>query len=245
MSEIEQVNTPNGRYYKLDGKKLPSVTAITGLANRDNTFLKKWLSIPENQQAANESATFGRCVHIHLESYFKGFDDSSAKLFFAETINKANFSRGSFDQDEIDQLFTKSKIFFNKIFLAECELIKESVCCIESCLYSECFLFAGTIDLVLKVYDPVAKTHKAIVIDFKTSSKRKSPSHLDGYKMQLAAYSAMVKERLNLPISHARLIIGVTGNDTLQAVEIGKSELKMNLMSFLHYRDLYYEEKGF
>lgn len=242
---IQQINSDKGRYYLRNGVKLPSVTSITRLHSRDNKFLQEWLSNPENVQASQDAALFGRCVHNHLESYFKGFDDDTGYQFFYDAFNEFSWNKPHWCKEEIDPNYRQSKAFFDKVFLAECEVIKPFVIAVEQSFYSETFLCAGTVDLVLKVFNPDLLRYELTVIDFKTSGKKKSPNHLLTYRMQLAAYSVMVKEQFDLPVSHARLLIGVVGTQMLQMVEVDTLDLKMALRSFAEYRDIYLKENGF
>lgn len=251
MSEIKQVNSKNGRYYLLcedDGTewKLPSITAVTKV--KPNYFLDKWLLDPANREAANNSANFGRAVHSHCEAYFRGFDVESDVDYDQHNYYdfwKKNQKESGLNGSDLYDLFIHSKDFFIDLYLAECELILPKLYLCEHSVYSRRFSVAGMLDVAEKVFNPEKMVEVVNVIDIKTSSKRKSPSHLDGYKMQLAAYAACVRELYGYPIGVCRLLIGVTSTRSLQVVEIDSLELQYYLKMFASLRDEYREIQGF
>ena len=74
---------------------------------------------------------------------------------------------------------------------------------LEGSMYSNDLEMAGRVDLIAEFAGKVS------VIDFKTSTKRKTPSKIKGYYMQETAYAIMFEEMYNIPINRIVTIIAV------------------------------------
>jgi len=74
---------------------------------------------------------------------------------------------------------------------------------VETRMYSDELKTAGTADLICR-YDS-----KNTILDFKTSRKRKTHSQVKTYFMQCAAYAIMVKERYDVDIEQAVILMAV------------------------------------
>ena len=73
----------------------------------------------------------------------------------------------------------------------------------EGSLYSNKWKVAGRVDCIAEFAGEVS------VIDFKTSTKRKTPSQIKGYYMQETAYAKMFEEMYNIPINRIVTIVAV------------------------------------
>ena len=98
-------------------------------------------------------------------------------------------------------MFHHAKPYLDKI---------NNVHAIERTLYSEYLGLAGRVDCIAEFAGKVS------VIDFKTSTKAKSPSKIKNYFMQEAAYAVMWEERTGQPITQLVTIISVDGMDKPQ-----------------------------
>jgi genome maintenance exonuclease 1 len=74
---------------------------------------------------------------------------------------------------------------------------------LEGSMYSDELEMAGRVDCIAEFAGKVS------VIDFKTSTKPKSPSKIKGYFMQETAYAKMFEERHGVPIERIVTIIAV------------------------------------
>ena len=74
---------------------------------------------------------------------------------------------------------------------------------LEGSMYSDELEMAGRVDCIAMFEE------KLSVIDFKTSTKKKSPSKIKGYFMQETAYAKMFEERYSVPIERIVTIIAV------------------------------------
>jgi genome maintenance exonuclease 1 len=74
---------------------------------------------------------------------------------------------------------------------------------LEGSMYSNDLEMAGRVDLIAEFAGKVS------VIDFKTSTKRKTPSKIKGYYMQETAYAKMFEEMYGVPINRIVTIIAV------------------------------------
>ena len=89
---------------------------------------------------------------------------------------------------------------------------------LEGYMYSNELEIAGRVDCIAEFAGRVS------VIDFKTSTKRKTPSQIKGYFMQETAYAKMFEERYNIPIERIVTIIAVeeTGQSQMFVEEPSK-----------------------
>ncbi len=125
IKEIEQINSENGRKYKLPSKLIvPSVTNVCGLLGRES--IKEWRN-KVGEQAANRisniASSRGTRIHTLSEKYLKSeaydIDDNDIKVF----------------NSMIPEL--------NKI---------DNIHALETRLYSEKLKVAGTVDIIAE-YD--------------------------------------------------------------------------------------------
>lgn len=194
----------------------PSVTSVIAIHNSENNFLKLWSKNPENQLKLQESSSFGNTLHGYIEAYFHN-----------SLIVEDNYDHEAYP------VFT----FFKKHFLPICRRFKNDMIFCEKKLTSDKFQIGGTLDLYLKT---------GTVIDFKTSSKEKPSMYLDGYKMQLAAYAALIKDNYpDYPINNGLLVIGVRNTDSIQLVSIDQDELLYYFNRFMFYRQEFYKKNNF
>ena len=89
---------------------------------------------------------------------------------------------------------------------------------LEGSMYSNDLEMAGRVDLIAEFAGKVS------VIDFKTSTKRKTPSKIKGYFMQETAYAVMFEEMYGVPINRIVTIIAVeeTGQSQMFVEEPNK-----------------------
>ena len=80
---------------------------------------------------------------------------------------------------------------------------------LEGSLYSDDLCIAGRVDCIAEFAGKVS------VIDFKTSTKAKSPSKIKNYFMQETAYAKMFEERYNVSVE--RIVTLVSVEETGQA----------------------------
>ena len=81
-------------------------------------------------------------------------------------------------------------------------------------LYSDDLMMAGRVDLIAE-FDG-----KPSIIDFKTSSRRKSADEIEGYFLQATGYSLMYEERTGEKIDQLVILMVVEGsNDSIIFVE--------------------------
>ena len=101
-------------------------------------------------------------------------------------------------------------------------------------LYSDMLKVAGRVDCVAE-FDG-----KLSIIDFKTSKKKKSRSHIKNYFQQEAFYAQAWEERTGLPIEQLVTIITVDNNETQVFIE-QKSDWMNELINTIR---LYREENS-
>ena len=118
-SDLLSENTESGRYYVLeDGKKLPSVTTVTGW--KKNKFFAKWRA--NNPKEAKRVTRRGNKLHSVIEEY----------------VNNETIDIDSIPPNE-RELFLQMKDEVDKI---------DNIRCTEMCLASERIGVAGRVDCI-------------------------------------------------------------------------------------------------
>jgi len=174
-------NINGKRYYKTpEGKHYPSVTTVTGLMNR--VWLKKWKKAVGEEKAkkiSRRATTRGTRYH-HLQEDFLNNILTEERLKEATPMDLYMFN-------QTKELTTK----LGDIYM------------LEGSMYSNELEMAGRVDCIAEFAGEVS------VIDFKTSTKRKTPSQIKGYYMQETAYAKMFEEMYNIPINRIVTIVAV------------------------------------
>ena len=205
-------NIDGKRYYTTpEGKHYPSVTTVTGLLNRE--WLKKWKKAVGEEKAnkiSRKASTRGTRYH-HLQEDFLNNDLTEERLKQATPLDL--------------YMFNQTKELTSKL---------GDIYMLEGSMYSNELEIAGRVDCIAEFAGRVS------VIDFKTSTKRKTPSQIKGYFMQETAYAKMFEELYDVPIERIVTIVAVeeTGQSQL-FVEEPKNWLDQFIDLRQQYRDEY------
>jgi hypothetical protein len=182
-----------GRYYIVDessGLAYPSVTTIIGETS-DKSGLKDWTSrvgAKEAEKITKFSANRGTFMHSLHENYLdvrfiKGEDDALKKAMKISLEQNPSLTKEEIEcGKDLFMQFLNNTDFYDRI---------DEVMFQEVPLYSDKGGgYAGRMDLSIWGKGRIPK-----IIDFKTSRKPKREEWIDGYKMQVAAYSVALYER--------------------------------------------------
>ena len=218
LEGYESVSLPtetiNGkRYYTTpEGKHYPSVTTVTGLLNR--VWLKKWKKAVGEEKAnkiSRKASTRGTRYH-HLQE---------------------DFINNKLTEERLKEITPLDLMMFNQT--KELTSRMGDIYMLEGSMYSNELEIAGRVDCIAEFAGRVS------VIDFKTSTKRKTPSQIKGYFMQETAYAKMFEEMYDIPIERIVTIVAVE--------ETGQSQLFVEepdtwIDQFIELRQQYREEYG-
>lgn len=166
--EPTRVKIGGVRYYTFDGFSYPSVTAIVnGFDPFKHKHIAKW-----------------------KENLFAEFPEKVATRKIEIATKIGNFAHVSLEQYLLSsckdsKLCDRTIARYIKPFLDQID----EVLAIELPLYSHQYQFAGTADAILKM-----KNGKTYLVDFKTSSQKRTPSNSKHYFCQAAAYAHALKE---------------------------------------------------
>ncbi len=176
---VKQID--GNRYYTTpEGKNYPSVTTVTGLMNR--VWLAKWKAAVGEEKA---NAISGKAMARGSRYHYLQEDFLNNKLT-EERINSLT---------PLDlMMFNQTKELTSRI---------GDIYMLEGSMYSNDLEMAGRVDLIAEFAGKVS------VIDFKTSTKRKTSSKIKGYYMQETAYAKMFEEMYGVPINRIVTIIAV------------------------------------
>ena len=194
LNGYESVTLPtetiNGKRYYVtpDGLKYPSVTTVTGLHSAK--WVAKWRAHVGEEQAnkiSGQAAARGSRYHLLQEDYINN-KDISEQLEKATPLYKMMFNQTKEITDKIGDIYM-----------------------LEGSLYSDDLCIAGRVDCIAEFAGKVS------VIDFKTSTKPKTPSMIKQYFMQETAYAKMFEERHGVEIDRIVTIVSVenTGESQL------------------------------
>ena len=184
---VKQID--GNRYYTTpEGKSYPSVTTVTGLMNR--VWLAKWKAAVGEEKA---NAISGKAMARGSRYHYLQEDFLNNKL----------------TEERIKALTPLDLMMFNQT--KELTSRIGDIYMLEGSMYSNDLEMAGRVDCIAEFAGKVS------VIDFKTSTKRKTPSKIKGYFMQETAYATMFEEMYGIPINRIVTIIAVE--------ETGQSQL--------------------
>ena len=217
LSGYDGINLPTEtvdgkRYYVTpNGNKYPSVTSVTGILNK--VWIQKWRKAVGEKKAnkiSRQAASRGTRYHQLQEDYVNN-------ILTQEMIDKAL---------PLDlMMFNQTKEITNRL---------GDVYMLEKSMYSDELQMAGRVDCIAKFDD------KLSVVDFKTSTKKKTPSKIKNYFMQESAYAKMFEEHYNEKIEQIVTIVAVEETGQAQLF-VEKAENWLEELKVLrdHYRAEY------
>jgi len=230
--------TINGkRYYIIEENKYPSVTTVLG-AMTDSSGLDAWrkrVGEEEADRISKFSANRGTIMHQMIE-YFLGSEKDSQKerLKEAQTLIIEFSKEEGFTEEELDMGRRLFYSFYNNGFFDKIS----KVISIEETLYShQMGGYAGRVD---NIYEN-AKAH-LLILDFKTSRKRKKKDWIKNYFLQISAYFMAYWEMHGIKPHGGEIWIAVE-NDEPQIFEITWEDIQEYGKEFLgmvkEYHKLY------
>jgi len=187
LKELNTKSSDTGRFYETpEGQSYPSVTTITGLLSKASILAWRQRVGDSKADAITKAATTrGNKVHKMAEMYLRNEMASQINLF----------------EDPMPHI--------ENMFFQITELLDNSIGiinAIEAPLYSDQLKVGGRVDVIAEWDGELA------VIDFKTSSKPKKESWIDGYFMQSSAYALMFEELTGIKINKIVIAIAVENN---------------------------------
>ena len=230
--------TINGkRYYIIEENKYPSVTTVLG-AMTDSSGLDAWrkrVGEEEADRISKFSANRGTIMHQMIE-YFLGSEKDSQKerLKEAQTLIIEFSKEEGFTEEELDMGRRLFYSFYNNGFFDKIS----KVISIEETLYShQMGGYAGRVD---NIYEN-AKAH-LLILDFKTSRKRKKKDWIKNYFLQISAYFMAYWEMHGIKPHGGEIWIAVE-NDEPQIFEVTWEDIQEYGKEFLgmvkEYHKLY------
>ena len=206
-------NINGKRYYTTpEGKHYPSVTTVTGLLNKK--WIKAWRKKIGEEKAnkiSRKAAGRGTRYH-HLQEDFLNNKLTEERLASATPLDL--------------MMFNQTKELTSKL---------GDIYMLEGSMYSNELEIAGRVDCVAEFAGKIS------VIDFKTSTRRKSPSQVKSYFLQETAYATMFEEMYGVPIE--RIVTIVSVEETGQS-QLFVEEPKNWIEPFKELRNQYREEYG-
>lgn len=206
-TDIESVETPNGRRYRTPGGVFPSVTTVTGWKKR--AFFAKWRR--DNPQESKRVLSRGTKLHSLIETYLR--NDLTPEVLLETTqsggAGEADlFSSMQHDIDRIGRIFA-----------------------IEVPLWSQKVGLAGRTDCIAE-FDGVPS-----VVDFKSSNYPKSEDAIQDYFMQATAYALMWQDRTGKAVQNIAILIGVEDGGSQVFTADPRDYVEDLVEAIRHYRE--------
>ena len=194
---------------------------------------------PEGALYPSITTVFSVLPNEHLDKWRARVGESEARKISARAAQ-----RGTFIHEQCEYLLTGRdhtpaatlKMFYWDTWQNFKPLVEQigDVLAIEAPLYSDRLRVAGTVDCVGYWNGQLS------IIDFKTSSRRKSRDEIDTYWMQCAAYSCMLYERTGLLASQLVILMSVDDDEPLVFVDHTKNWLQ----KFVNVRKAFAQSVG-
>jgi len=239
---MKVVTTETSRYYIPDERpdlKLPSVTSIIG-ALSDKSGIEKWRK-DVGEEAADRISKFaanrGTFLHLLCENYLrKRYEEGrgDTKAVMRETFNETMADPDIMLMDRM-MLIAGKTLFMNMYREGIFNSIK-SVVIQEVGLWSIISNAAGRVDLIARDHDD-----NLITIDFKSSTSPKKEEYIDGYYLQISAYSFMYYERFGEMPLKGKVWISNEQNEVIQVFELSFNEMKSYYKRFVDMSTEYHK----
>lgn len=207
--------TPKGRtYFTPNGNALKSITTVLGAKGKQSILeWRKRVGEEEANRISRHATTRGSAVHNIAERYLN---------------NEEDYLRGESMPHVLFSWKTIRKILDERV---------NNIRSQETPLYSDTLRVAGRVDLIADFDNEPA------IIDFKTSSRRKSRDDIHSYFMQACAYSFMLQELTEIEIEKL-VILMVVDNDSNPIIFEEKREdwIDPLIAEITEYYEKYYTE---
>jgi len=173
----KQINVLDSRFYRRNGEYYPSVTSVLNYFPK-NQFFHSWLKdVGHNSDIiASKAANEGTQVHTAIEEFLQGNE-----ITWIDEHGNAKYNL------DVWKMILKFADFWNTH--------KPELVTAEYHLFSDEHKFAGTADLVVRLFDNIW------LLDLKTSNNLHT-----SYDLQLAAYAQAWNETHNEKITHTGIL---------------------------------------
>jgi hypothetical protein len=173
----KQVNVLDSRFYRREGNYYPSVTSVLNYFPK-NQFFHAWLKdVGHNSEIiANKAAGEGTQVHQAVDSFLNG-----QEITWIDEYGNAKYNL------DVWRMILKFADFWNTH--------KPELIATEYHLFSDEHKYAGTADLVVRMFDNIW------LLDLKTSNSLHT-----SYDLQLAAYATAWNETHDEKVTHTGIL---------------------------------------
>ena len=173
----KQVNVLDSRFYRREGNYYPSVTSVLNYFPK-NQFFHSWLKdVGHNSDIiASKAAGEGTQVHTAVDAFLNG-----AEITWIDEFGNAKYNL------DVWRMILRFADFWNTH--------KPELIATEYHLFSDVHKYAGTADLVVRLFDNIW------LLDLKTSNSLHT-----SYDLQLAAYAQAWNETHDEKVTHTGIL---------------------------------------
>jgi hypothetical protein len=199
LPKVKRVNIDGKRHYIRNDEEVsppmwgsppyPSVTTITSSCKKLQAGLAHWrksVGAEQAQKISTQASTRGTSVHQLIEDYC-----SNKAPELVETAVGSKLPDGV--MPNAYDMYTRLRDVADKSI--------DNIKVIEGLMYSDHLRTAGTVDMIAEFNGVLS------VIDWKTSSRRKTRSKIYNYFKQEAAYAVMYEETTGTPVTQLVTVI--------------------------------------
>lgn len=205
--EMKAVTTDDGRVYRTPtGENYPSITTV--LSSHNKKAITEWrerVGSDEANRISRKASNRGTKLHTICEKYLLNESDS---LMFKTMM------------PDTKELFLQLKPHVDENV--------GRIFGIEQALFSHRLRIAGRCDCIAEWGG------KLSIVDYKTSSRKKSEDSILNYFMQCTAYAEMFEERTGLPVDQIVVAIAVEGSQP----QIFVRDKSAYISPLMHYIDI-------
>lgn len=181
---ITQLNTPNGRFYEVNGELFPSVTTIIKATRtpKESDCLRNWQHKMDKLHGAETAKYESSSAKDRGNTIHKAIADSLLGLYDAKT-----------------PIAPELKSYWNSVN----PIVKaiKNPCAVEHIVYHDTLKYAGTLDLIADWQG------KRTIIDWKTSSRIKKLSWMSEAILQVVAYKGAYESMQEQRIEQALVVV--------------------------------------
>ena len=173
----KQVNVLDSRFYRREGNYYPSVTSVLNYFPKNQFFHAWFIDVGHNSEIiANKAAGEGTQVHQAVDAFLNG-----AEITWIDEYGNAKYNL------DVWRMILRFADFWNTH--------KPELIATEYHLFSDEHKYAGTADLVVRMFDNIW------LLDLKTSNSLHT-----SYDLQLAAYATAWNETHDEKVTHTGIL---------------------------------------
>ena len=207
--------------------------ALPSLTRDESTGIRHYVT-PEGKRYPSVTTILSSGPNKELDDWKNRIGEEEARRIASRAAHRGTYVH-SMCEALLKNEQAQRNVFYDDIWLSFKPIVEKigDVYAIETQLYSDYLEVAGTVDCV------GFWNGKLSIIDFKTSSRRKTTDDIHSYLMQEAAYAVCWEERTGKPITQLVTLMAVEDETPLVFVEHRDNWVKQFMSLRKSYKTAY------